>query len=100
MPAKNKNRGNRFERKLVNIAKAKGFKAERAWGSDGKSLGLESNVDILLHAHIGAIHLQAKKKKKISDVYKPDSNIFGQVIGQDREEPYVVIRYNDFLRLI
>ena len=45
MPSKNKARGNRFERLVISRAKNAGFEAERAWGSDGKSLGLTHDVD-------------------------------------------------------
>ena len=45
MPSKNKARGNRFERLVISRAKDAGFIAERAWGSDGKSLGLTHDVD-------------------------------------------------------
>ena len=40
MSSKSKQKGNRFERECVDTAKDKGIKSIRAWGSDGRSLGL------------------------------------------------------------
>ena len=39
MPSKSKAKGNRFERLCVKIATSFGLNAQRAWGSDGRSMG-------------------------------------------------------------
>ena len=93
---RNRTRGFQFERDCVNEAKAAGFEAERMWGSDGQSKGLPSNVDIIIEGR----HFQCKRKKRIAKDILPDSNIYGQVIRQDRDEAFVVIRYSDFLKLL
>ena len=46
MPSKNKARGNRLERLVVNQAKEVGIKAVRAYASNGLSLGEAEDVDV------------------------------------------------------
>ena len=48
MASKSKAKGNRFEKECVDIAESHGFNAKRAWGSDGRSLGQDPEVDILI----------------------------------------------------
>ena len=45
MASPSKQKGNAFEREIVNLAKEFGLKAVRAWGSNGQSLGLHEEVD-------------------------------------------------------
>ena len=45
MASKSKAKGNRFERECVDIAESHGFNAKRAWGSDGRSIGMSPEVD-------------------------------------------------------
>ena len=45
MASPSKQKGNAFEREVVNLAKGFGLKAVRAWGSNGQSLGLHEEVD-------------------------------------------------------
>ena len=49
MASKSKAKGNRFEKECVDIAESHGFAAKRAWGSDGRSLGLSPEVDIVVN---------------------------------------------------
>ena len=46
MANKSKRKGTRFENEIVQNLNENGIKAKRAWGSNGKSLGLEEDVDI------------------------------------------------------
>ena len=46
MPSKNKARGNRLERLVVNQAKEVGIEAIRAYASNGLSLGEPEDVDV------------------------------------------------------
>jgi len=100
MTAKNKLRGNRFEYRIVDRAKDKGFDAERAWGSDGKSLGLTHDVDAVIRTKKKTWKLQMKKRKSIAGYVKPSENVDAQVIGEDRQEPLVIIPLCTFLELI
>lgn len=44
----NKGRGYRAEVKAMKYATAAGWSARRAWGSDGRALGMEPGVDLAL----------------------------------------------------
>lgn len=48
MPSRSKQKGNRFEREVVNIAKERQIGAERAYASNGLSLGHTEEVDAVL----------------------------------------------------
>ncbi|CAB4120931.1 hypothetical protein UFOVP1_40 [uncultured Caudovirales phage] len=48
MTAKNKIKGNTFERNFVEKCKRHGLDAKRAWGSNGLSLGEAQEVDCLV----------------------------------------------------
>lgn len=96
MPHSSKRKGNNFERELVNEAKQARIDAERAYASNGRSLGLTKNVDCL----IGNFKVQAKRRKKIASYLKPDSNIDIQILRGDREPAYAVIKYSALLELI
>ena len=64
-----KQKGNRFERLIVDKAHSYGVKGERAWGSNGRSLGMHEEVDVLLE---GDLRIQAKCRKKIADGKKTE----------------------------
>lgn len=91
-----KRKGNKFERELVNEAKANGIPAKRAYGSNGQSLGLSKDVDCL----IGGFAVQAKRRKRIADYIKPKDGATVQVVRADREQALAVIPYELFLELI
>lgn len=96
-----KQKGNRVERECVNLAKGFGFESRRAWGSDGRSLGWHEEVDMVIELPKSKPYkFQVKARKKIGDLYKPCSDVYGQIIKEDREEPLVTIRYKDFLLLL
>ena len=61
MPNKSKQKGNRFEREVVRICKEKGIKSQRAWGSNGMSLGMHEEVDLT----INDLKIQAKVGTKL-----------------------------------
>lgn len=56
---RNKERGNELERELRDQAHEHGLYAKRAWGSDGRSLGLSEDVDVVLED----FRVQCKRKK-------------------------------------
>ena len=64
MSSKSKQKGNRFERECVAIAQKKELKSARAWGSDGRSLGLSSEVDLVID----------KYKAQCKGICRKDSN--------------------------
>jgi len=91
-----KKKGYAFEREIVNHVIERGFDAQRAWGSDGRSLGFGHNVDILIDGRT----FQLKRRASIADYVTPDNDVFGQIIRADRKPAYVVLRLDDFLDLI
>ena len=96
MPSKSKAKGNRFERELVRLAEEWALTAKRAYASNGQSLGKTDDVDLLIQG----IPFQAKCRKRIGDLYKPDDNNFGQIFKEDRGEIYVMLRFEDFLKIM
>jgi hypothetical protein len=94
----NRLRGFQFERDCVNDARALGLEAERMWGSNGASQGLDPGVDLLIEE----IPLQAKRMKTLSKKYIPDAGagVVGQVFRQDRDIPYVTLEWQSFLLLV
>ena len=91
-----KRKGNGFERELVNIARARGLEAERAYASNGKSLGLTEDVDLLVDGRA----IQAKRKKALPQWLGMSANVFACVTREDRGETYAIVRYSDLLTLL
>jgi hypothetical protein len=97
MTHKNKQKGNRVERRLVNAAKSKGIPAERAYASNGRSLGMEDEVDLL----VGGYRLQSKSRKKFPQwLIDANLNVDGVVLVQNHVKPKILIDYDLFLGLI
>lgn len=96
MPSKNARRGSDFEREIVKKARDAGFRAERAWGSNGRALGEAETVDVL----INDIRVQAKRRKSIAAYFNipPGADIV--VVKQDRRELLAVIPFDMLLRLM
>ena len=98
-----KQKGNRVERECVNLAKDFGFKSQRAWGSDGRSLGWHEEVDMTITTGDSMKHdfykFQVKARKAIADYFQPCEHVYGQILKEDRHEPLVTIRYKDLLNL-
>ena len=85
MPSKSKAKGNRFERECVNKAIEKGLKSVRAWGSDGRSLGLDAEVDLIIEDYT----VQCKVRKN-----------HVQLVKEDRGEIYTIMKMEMFLEII
>lgn len=96
-----KQKGNRFEREIVDAAKAKGLEAERAWGSNGKALGLTEDVDCVVSYGNGQkLSVQAKRRKSLASYLKPAVHIDVQVFREDRGDTYALIRLQDLLEIL
>lgn len=92
----NKARGKNLERKVVNIAQIAGIFAQRAWGSNGRALGLAEDVDVV----IGTGHFQCKKTKKLRKDFQLNDHLTGVIIEGDRTEPVVLVRFSELLKLM
>ena len=105
MASKEKAKGNRFERECVEIAQNYGFNSKRAWGSDGRSIGLDQEVDIVIEYLLSPgiseqMTGQCKVRKKIASYLLPPENCDIALLKQDRGQVYACIRYKDLLELI
>ena len=101
MPSRSKQKGNRFEREVVNMAKDFGLKSERAYGSDGRALGENKEVDVVVGENKNKWRIQCKVRKNIANWIKPDIELVdAQVVKEDRGTIYAVIPYEKFLKII
>ena len=96
MPNRSKQKGNRFEREVVRIVKEKGFRSQRAWGSNGKALGMHEEVDLT----INDLKIQAKVRNRIAKFLIPTEHVDAVVYKQDRGEPLIMMRLEDFLEYL
>ena len=89
-------KGNKFERDVVNKAKELGLDSKRAYASNGESLGMHAEVDLIIESY----KIHAKIRKSIASYLLPNENVDAQVIRQDRGEAYIVLRLEDWLKQI
>lgn len=103
MPHSSKRKGNRFEREVVADAEAHGLEAERAFASDGRSLGCSEATDVLIRhpeANVSdCTRVQCKRRKKIAS-YLTTEDADVTVIREDRGESLAVVPLTDFLDLL
>jgi len=92
-----KRKGTAYEREVVDEALSIGLRAQRAWGSNGESLGHHSEVDVLLE---GTYKLQAKRRASLPAYLKPSRHVDWQVLREDRGISYVVMPLGDCLNLV
>lgn len=103
MTAKNKTRGNTFEREIVELAQSMGLDAERAWGSDGRAMGETADVDV----KVAGMRCQAKRRKAFpkwfAETILPADTVDFQAIrsdGRGGKPGYAVVKLDVFLRLL
>ena len=95
MPSPSKAKGNRFEREIVNTVLSSGFnKCKRAWGSNGASLGMHEEVDVLMGDDF---KIQAKCRKKLASFLVPTEHVDAVVCKQDRGDTLIIMRFDDWL---
>jgi len=91
-----KRKGSRFERLIVKIAQLRGFASKRAWASDGRSLGMHSEVDVV----VDDFKIQAKCRKSLAKYLKPSEHVDWQVIKEDRGKVYVILEFDKLLETL
>ena len=96
MPSPSKQKGNRFEREVVNKAVQSGLTAKRAWGSNGAALGMHEEVDLVIGKN-PEIKIQAKCRKKLATFLQPTEHVDAVVCKQDRGETLIILRFEDWL---
>ena len=96
MPSPSKQKGNRFEREVVNKAIQAGVTAKRAWGSNGASLGMHEEVDLVIGKE-PEIKIQAKCRKTLASFLQPSEHVDAVICKQDRGETLIILRFEDWL---
>ena len=94
MPSPSKAKGNRFEREIVNKMTSLGIKAKRAWGSNGASIGMHEEVDVLIGKDF---KIQAKCRKKIASFLIPTEHVDAVICKEDRGDMLIIMRLDDVL---
>jgi len=104
MPHSSKRKGNRFEREIVHDAEARGLEAERAYASDGRSLGEGKECDVLIRRRrdtiLDAVRAQAKRRKSVAQYLNPPEDADVTVIREDRGDSLAVVPLGLFLDLL
>jgi hypothetical protein len=117
---RNKQRGSELERESVDLAKEyETLVAFRSWGSDGRSMGLSEEVDVVLHKippdryaqlvtpnerdanriATSTVFIQCKRRKALAGYVRPSPGYI-QVLRDDRKEPLAVLPLADLYSLL
>jgi Holliday junction resolvase len=102
MPHSSKRKANRHEREIVNEAEDAGFTAERAYASNGESLGEVKECDVLIRGEdheLDRLRVQAKRRASIASYLNPPEGTDAVVVREDRGENLVVLPLSDLLEL-
>lgn len=96
MPNSSKNKGNSYERELVNSAKEHGLDAKRAYASNGEALGEVKEVDLM----VGSYKIQAKRRKSLASFLKPTDGVDVVAFREDRGKTYILMEWEEWLKLL
>jgi hypothetical protein len=104
MPHSSKRKANRHEREIVKIAEAKGLESERAYASNGRSLGEVEACDVLVRGRdsdvMDALRIQAKRRASIASYLEPPEGTDAVVVREDRADNLAVVPLDTFLDLV
>ena len=101
MASSQKRKGNRYERELVETLQERGFKAERARGSDGRALGEAQEVDLVMYgSNEERVRIQAKIRAKIASYLKIPEGCDVVMVREDYGETLVVVPLDTFLDML
>ena len=99
-----KRKGNTYERELVDDAEAVGLEAERAYASDGRSLGEGKECDLLVRGRdemiLDALRIQAKRRKTVANYLEPPDDADITVIRENYGDSLAVVPWDLFLDLL
>ena len=97
-------KGHRFEREIVQEAEAKGLEAERAYASNGQSLGEVKACDVLIRGRdddvLDALRVQAKRRKSHAQYLHPPDGTDAVVLREDRADALAVVPLETLLDLL
>lgn len=91
-----KRKGNTFEREIVKQAIASGLTAQRAYASNGRSLGHHEEVDLL----VAGKRIQAKRRKAIASWMRPNVNVDAVAVREDNGETMIIMTWWEYLDLL
>ncbi len=83
MPNRSARKGYRGETEVVQLMRDLGFKAQRAFGSDGRALGEKSDIDVKATKGDITLLIQVKRRKKLAS-YLKFNNANCVAVRQDR----------------
>lgn len=106
-----KAKGTRFEKEIVKKFQDAGYLAERMWGSNGESRGLDSEVDIIVkiptgqfdrsfpepNEYVEDFYIQCKSVNKLSEKYKIPESCNATVYKENHGESFILLRLDDFV---
>ena len=97
-------KGHRFEREIVREVEAKGLEAERAYASNGQSLGEVKACDVLIRSRdddvLDAFRIQAKRRKSHAQYLHPPDGTDAVVLREDREDALAIVSLGLLLDLL
>ena len=91
MSSKSKRKGYTFEKEIETFFRDENHKAVKAWGSNGKSLGVEEDVDVIVN---DSFYIQAKRRKALPKFLEL-GNCHAVFIREDRGTTKVLIPLDD-----
>lgn len=82
-------KGKGYEREVVEKLGTANIDAERTWGSDGRSRGLDEEVDLVVY---DTLHFQLKRPADVpSYLYPPDTSSASVITDEKGETDYAVL---------
>ena len=100
MSSKERVKGNRVEREVVSELANSDIKARRAWGSDGRSLGFDAEVDCVALINDKDFRIQVKARKSIGKLYQPDTDkVDCHIVKMDRRKPVIIMELDKFIEI-
>lgn len=99
MSSPSKAKGNRAERKVVDLLVSRGLvDTKRAWASNGNALGCHEEVDVLSNG----CKIQVKSRKALPAIIRDalTEHVDAAILYADRQPPVVVIKMEEFLHLL
>lgn len=76
-------KGKGYEREVVEKLGTASIDAERTWGSDGRSRGLDEEVDLVVH---DVLHFQLKRPADVPSYLYPKGPSAASIITDEKEE--------------
>ena len=96
-------KGNRYEREVVEAAETAGLEAERAFASDGRSLGETEATDVVIRhpeANVSdCTRVQCKRRASVAQ-YLQCEDADATVIREDYGESLAIVPLGTFLDLL